>query len=121
MKKKKFETIKQYFELVSTTYGYSKYQKELPYLQIEDSPYSDYTDPDLYGEYCAKDNELVVYWKNVETVEDIIRVLIHEYQHYLQSPNWFTRYYKMGHSYDTHPYEIKAYAEEENWKNFIGK
>ena len=28
------------------------------------------------------------------------------------------RYYDMGHDYNTHPYEVAAYAEESNWKIF---
>ena len=37
----------------------------------------------------------------------------------LQSPSWMKRYYDMGHDYNTHPYEVAAYAEEVNYTKFI--
>jgi hypothetical protein len=103
---------------ITEWYGFSKYQNTLPYLLIEDSPYSDADDPDCIGEYDSMDNDVVIYWKNVKNVEEIIRTLVHEYQHYLQSPRWMKRYYNMGYRYDNHPYEISARTEEENWYKF---
>jgi hypothetical protein len=50
--------------------------------------------------------------------EHIIQTLVHEYQHYLQSPSWFKRYYDMGYHYGNHPYEVQAYGEEKNWELF---
>jgi len=105
-------------EKVSEHYGYSKYQKSLPYLLIENSPYSDADDPDCFGEYDKDENELTIYWKNIDSIEVLIRTIIHEYQHYLQSPAWFTRYYNNGHGYNTHPYELAAIKAEESWKHF---
>ena len=49
----------------------------------------------------------------------IVQTLIHEYQHYLQSPRWFQRYYNMGYRYDNHPYEVSALNEEKNYKRFL--
>ena len=34
--------------------------------------------------------------------------MVHEYQHYLQPTGWYQRYYDMGHTHQTHPYEIEA-------------
>lgn len=106
------------FEQISNDYGLSKHQAVYPYLEIEDSPYSDSEDKNLIGEYKSWDNELVIYWKNISSHEILIRTLIHEYQHYLQSPTWMARYWNMGYDYNTHPYEIVAYKEEENWKKY---
>jgi len=106
-------------ERIAMDYGLSKHQPVYPYLEIEDSPYSDVDDPDLLGEYKNWDNELVVYWKNITTREMLIRTILHEYQHYLQSPTWMSRYWKMGYGYNDHPYEIAAYKEEEQWKKYI--
>mgnify|MGYP000501221771 CR=1 FL=1 len=69
-------------------------------------------------EYRTWENEIVLYWTEVEDFEDIARTLVHEYQHYLQSPVWLTRYYTMGYGYDDHPYEVQALKEEENWEKF---
>lgn len=112
-------SIHNYFSKIILHYGESKYQTETPWLVIEDSPYSDADDLDLMGEYCSMHNELVVYWKNIKSHEDLVKTLIHEYQHYLQSPSWMTRYYKMGYGYGNHPYEVIAYEREKDYKLFI--
>ena len=49
----------------------------------------------------------------------LAETIIHEYQHYLQSPSWYTRYYSMGYRYDNHPYEIAAFNEEKNYANIL--
>ena len=100
-------------------YGLSKYYTETPYLLLDDSPYADAKDPNAKGAFIFEDNELVVYWQNIENEEELARTIVHEYQHCLQSPRWFTRYYTMGYTYDTHPYEVQAYSEEENWKEVL--
>ena len=110
--------VNVYYDKICKHYGYSKYQESFPYLSIEDSPYSDADEPNLIGEYCSDENELIVYWKNIKSTEELIRTLIHEYQHYLQSPVWMTRYYNMGCDYHTHPYEVIAYAKENEYNLF---
>jgi hypothetical protein len=110
--------VNVYYDKICKHYGYSKYQESFPYLSIEDSPYSDADEPNLIGEYCSDENELIVYWKNIKSTEELIRTLIHEYQHYLQSPTWMTRYYNMGCDYYTHPYEIIAYTKETEYNLF---
>lgn len=117
-KEKVIRLSKQIFEEVCNDYGLSKHQATSPYLEIEDSPYFDADDPDLIGEYKNWDNELIIYWKNISSKEQLIRTILHEYQHYLQSPSWYSRYWNMGHDYKTHPYELLAYAEEEKWKKY---
>jgi hypothetical protein len=80
-------------------------------------------EPDAEGEpadaeYDRKLNRLFIYSDYNNSVEDVIRSIIHEYVHYLQSASWMGRYYKMGYNYTNHPYELKASKEEENWKMF---
>ena len=80
-------------------------------------------EPDAEGEpadaeYDRKLNKLFIYSDYNNSVEDVIRSIIHEYVHYLQSASWMGRYYKMGYDYTNHPYELKASKEEENWKKF---
>jgi hypothetical protein len=112
------EIANQVFEKISKYYGLSNHQATPPYLEIENSPYSD-AESDTFGEYQSWNNELVIYWTKLESFEDITRTIIHEYQHYLQSPIWMARYYNMGYDYNDHPYEVAAYREEENWENFV--
>jgi hypothetical protein len=108
-----------YLQKVASYYGYSKFHKTTPYLTIEDSPYSEGNDSNLIAEFCSIHNEIIVYWRNIKDEESLIRSLVHEYQHYLQSPSWMQRYYNLGYSYTDHPYEIQAYSEEINWNKFL--
>jgi hypothetical protein len=108
-----------YLKKIAEQYGYSKFHKTTPYLSIEGSPYSEGNDKELIAEFCSISNEIIVYWRNIKDEESLIRSLVHEYQHYLQSPSWMQRYYKQGYSYTDHPYEIQAYKEEENWNKFL--
>ena len=71
------------------------------------------------AEYDRKENKLFLYSDFINSTEDIIRGIIHEYVHFLQSGSWMKRYYKMGHDYFSHPYEISAKKEEEKWKMFV--
>ncbi len=117
MKKKEvLELSTQYLDKVIKHYGESKFYSTTPYLSVENSKYSDTQDSYIKGEFCHVLNEITIYWKNILSEEELFRTLIHEYVHYLQSPTWMTRYYKKGYRYDTHPYEVQAYREEQNWK-----
>lgn len=102
--------VEKYYQEVVNQYGYSKHHEYTPYVYL-----SDEMKEDLEGEYCYILNEITLYYNNINSVEDLIRTLIHEYQHYLQSPSWMTRYYRMGYDYSNHPYEVEALQEEENW------
>ena len=96
---------------VENHYGRSKHQQTFPYISLS----RDIVD-DIKGEYCYMFNEITIYYRNIVSLEELIRTVIHEYQHYLQSPSWMTRYYRMGYDYSNHPYEVAAYNEEENWE-----
>jgi len=117
---------------VAKYYGNSKFQSTLPYLEIITSneiyAYDDELDSthsaksedaDLKGWYESMDNTLTIVIDNIKDMEDLVRTIVHEYQHYLQSPLWMKRYYTMGYDYSDHPYEVAAYAEEDNYKIFM--
>ena len=71
---------------------------------------------DYEGEFVSEDNEIIIYSKNITSKSDLAKTIVHEYAHYLQSPVWMTRYYTMGHTYRTHPYEKQAFLLEDlNW------
>jgi len=71
------------------------------------------------AEFDRKENKLFIYSDYNNSIEDVIRSIIHEYVHYLQSGSWMTRYKNMGYKYGSHPYEISAKKAEENWKMFV--
>ena len=71
-----------------------------------------------YAEYHWDTNKIYLYTDNLNNEEDIIRSLIHECVHSTQSYEIYEEYYKRKLDYETHPYEIEAEHEEENWKKY---
>ena len=123
--------IKEVYPKIEKYYGYSKYHNCTPFIELHYNIYvrltgEDYdesilleTECDPDAEFDRQDNTIVVYWPKMKSKKLIIQTLIHEYQHYLQSPIWMKRYYKRGYDYNNHPYELAATAEEKNWKKFV--
>ena len=70
------------------------------------------------AEYDETENEIYVYYLNVENEEDLLRSLIHEYTHYLQDISKFKKLYTQQYTYDTNPYELEARKAEEDWYIF---
>ena len=70
------------------------------------------------AEYDWSENKIYLYTSRMRCEEDIIRSLIHECVHSTQSKVLFDKYYEIGETYDTHPYEIEARDAEENWKDY---
>jgi len=104
-------------------YGLGK--KEYPPIEVHKNIFARLSgEPDMEGddpadaEFDRKENKLFIYSDFNNSVEDVIRGVIHEYVHYLQSGSWMKRYYNMGYTYGNHPYEIDAKKAEENWKMF---
>jgi len=95
-------------------FGPSKYSPFIPDVSI-----STEDDTNLLGEYVSDDNEIILYWSELknkrnklyETI-DLIVTIIHEYQHYLQDPKWYSRYLNMltlkEKDNGSHPYELHA-------------
>ena len=72
-----------------------------------------------YAEYSWDSNKIYLYTDHLNNEEDIIRALIHECVHSNQSYDIYEAYYSECElDYDTHPYEIEAEYEEENWKKY---
>jgi len=114
---KAYPKIREYF-------GVKK--KQFPSLEAHKSIYARLSgeedmegEDDPIAEHDPKENKIFFYYPVVKTKEDVIRSLIHEYAHYLQSTSWMKRYYKMGYKYQDHPYELAAIKAEENWWKFV--
>jgi len=89
--------------------GRKKYQPVIAYYKSMEG------DNDM-GEYRYWDNEIIVYYNNCRTVSNLIRTIVHEWQHQLQP---MTKYEKIHNEvgYDDHPFEIEAEAvERKNYK-----
>ena len=97
----------KYLDKCVDVYGHSKHHDCTPYIEFQPYVHSVYTEDDNpEAEYIFDYNTIVIYYKNIEDAEHLAQTIVHEYQHYLQSPSWMTRYYNMGYSYSDHPYEI---------------
>ena len=109
-------------------YGMSKFQECTPWVEFEHSIYARLMgEPEVEpedgeqnpdAEYDSMDNSIILYFPKIKSKKELIECLIHEYQHYLQSPSWMKRYYDMGYHYWNHPYEVAALEAEKDWKLF---
>ena len=81
----------------------------------------------MTGEVCAHAEydwemcKIYLYTSKMNSVEDIIRSLIHECVHSRQLKCTFDSFYDNGHTYDTHPYEIEARNAEEEWDIYLNE
>ena len=102
--------------LLMERFGKSKYYKKFPsfdviHSYIDEGKFGaekiEFTDNTL-GLFSIDECCIEVYLDNILDKHSLIRVLLHEYCHYLQCPTWLTRHYSNGHTYLTHPYELEA-------------
>ena len=78
----------------------------------------DKLEDNAFAEYSWDTNKIYLYTNHLNSEEDIIRSLIHECIHSNQSYELFEAYYECDLDYETHPYEIEAEYEENNWKKY---
>ena len=71
------------------------------------------------AEFCWHGCKIYIYTSRMFSEEDIIRSLIHECVHSTQSKVLFDKYYEIGETYDTHPFEIEARKAERNWYKYL--
>jgi len=130
--KKLIKGVERSFKLIKKRYGKSDYYKHTPKLhfvkskniikqEFADGPLKPKDVKDMEGWFDPETNTIVLVVDNIDTKIDCVKTLLHEYRHYLQSPAWMTRYYKMGHTYKTHPYELASKRAEKQYKRFAIK
>lgn len=81
--------------------------------------------PDMRGEeskttkaeWVAEDNTIYIYYPNMVNEEDVIRSILHEFEHTHQDEKENEEFRKLG--YDNNPNEIAARKAERKWKNYI--
>jgi hypothetical protein len=135
-KEKVQKIVDEVYPKIVKHYGVSKFHECSPWVELHHNIYVRLTgeddqemsedfpeelkmgdcDPD--AEFDRQDNTIVLYHPRMNSRQTIIETLVHEYQHHLQSPSWFKRYYDMGYDYMTHPYEVEATAKEKEWVLF---
>ncbi len=131
MNKEKIQSIiNEVYPKIEEYYGLSKHHECTPFVELHHNIYvrltgEDYDDSILEDTECNPDaefdrqeNTIVIYWPKMVNKKWLVQTLIHEYQHYLQSPVWMKRYYNMGYDYTNHPYEVAAKKAESDWKKF---
>tara|TARA_Y100000287_G_C14047347_1_gene269413 strand:+ start:213 stop:599 length:387 start_codon:yes stop_codon:yes gene_type:complete len=72
------------------------------------------------AEYDEDENKIFIYYPNVNSEEDVLKALIHEYTHYTQDSKLLKRY-RSTYSYNKDPFEIEASSNESKWQLFSKK
>jgi|TARA_R110000765_G_scaffold3081_2_gene9702 hypothetical protein len=73
------------------------------------------------AEYNYSDKTIYLYYSAIDSTEEIIKSLLHEHTHSMQSKKLFKLIYECGHVYSTHPYEKQAKKAELKWKEYENK
>jgi hypothetical protein len=71
------------------------------------------------AEFVDKDNAIYVYYPNMKNEEDVIRSLLHEFEHAHQDPKKYDKYREEGYDGLSNPYEVAARRAEEKWRKYI--
>ena len=71
------------------------------------------------AEFVDENNAIYVYFPNMKNEEDVIRSILHEFEHAHQDPKEYEKYRKAGFDGLDNPLEVKAFVAEEKWKNYL--
>ena len=78
--------------------------------------YKSFEEDEDMGEYRYWDNEIIIYYNNCGSVENLIRTILHEWKHQLQPMSKYERMLD-EHGYEEHPFEKEAEAAELKYKD----
>jgi hypothetical protein len=70
------------------------------------------------AEWVDEENAIYVYFPNMTSEEDIIRSLLHEFEHAHQDPEEYEKFREAGFDGRNNPLEVKAFAAEEKWRKY---
>jgi hypothetical protein len=123
--------INNAYPLIKKYYGKSSKSKynDYPNIELHEDIYARLSgDPEQRGEHSESSeaqyehntNKIYIYYPNMVNEEHVIRSIIHEYTHYLQDSELFSKYKEL-YDYDEDPTEIEAHKNEENWQMFSAK
>jgi hypothetical protein len=71
------------------------------------------------AEWVDEENAIYVYYPNMTNEEDIIRSILHEFEHAHQDPEEYEAYKAQGYDGQSNPLEAKARDAEKKWKNYL--
>ena len=71
------------------------------------------------AEFVDEDNTIYVYYPNMTNEEDVIRSLLHEFEHAHQDPEQYEDYREQGFDGLENPYEVDARNAEKKWKDYL--
>ena len=130
MDKNKIQNIIDYaYPKIQSYFGIPDIYKPIPKIELHKDIYARLSgDEEASGEhsntsvaeYDEDENKIFIYYPNVNSEEDVLKALIHEYTHYTQDSELLAKY-KQIYSYDEDPNEIEAHKNEEDWQLFSQK
>jgi len=71
------------------------------------------------AEFVDKNNAIYVYFPNMKNEEDVIRSILHEFEHAHQDPREYEKFREAGFDGRNNPLEVKAFAAEEKWRKYL--
>ena len=71
------------------------------------------------AEWVDEDNTIYVYFPNMTSEEDVIRSILHEFEHAHQDPEEYEAYKAQGYDGLSNPHEVAAFDAEEKWKDYL--
>jgi len=107
-KKRAEEIASRVIDWCAKEFGWSKYHRG--FTVMHEAQYQSDSSKGTYGEFDRDEVMIYVYTQTNRTVKCLVNTVIHEYQHYLQSPTWVGRYIDKFGDGSKNPYEREAEA-----------
>ena len=99
-------------------------RKGIPKIKIASNIYTRYSGIEDYprgeqeqAEFVSEDNTIYLYSSALNSEEDVIRSILHEYTHAKQDPKKIKQGREKG--YRNNPMENEARKAERNWKKYV--
>ena len=125
MDKNKIQNIIDYaYPKIQSYFG--KNNKSIPTVELHKDIYARLSgDEEAEGEHSSttkaeyddETNIIYIYYPNMMNEEDVIRSVLHEFEHTHQDAKKNEKYREQG--YDDNPYEIAARKAEKKWKQYL--
>ena len=126
----KIQNIVDYaYPKIQSYFGIPDIYKPIPKIELHKDIYARLSgDEEASGEhsstsvaeYDEDENKIFIYYPNVNSEEDVLKALIHEYTHYTQDSD-LIKHFRSIYSYDQNPNEIEASSNENKWQLFTKK